>query len=67
MEKISLRLSCVCCGTTEIKNTEQPYYTIEDKHYLLHDDLDKAKVVCSKCGLEDYIENLVIKLKAYES
>jgi predicted nucleic-acid-binding Zn-ribbon protein len=58
---MKLTLSCYCCGSTEFKRTEQPCYNIEGNSYLAHDDLSKATVICKKCGLKDYVHNLVIK------
>ena len=61
MENVNFKLSCVCCGSTEFKNTEQQYHTVENQQYLLYEASKNAKVICSKCGLEDYVQNLVIK------
>ena len=60
---MELVLSCVCCGSTKFKRTEQPCYNIEGKSYLLHEDKKDAMVICEKCGLEDYVENLVIQYR----
>ena len=59
---MKLSLSCFKCGSTDFKLTEQPCTDIENSSYLLHDNLTNAKVICDKCGLEDFVENLVIKL-----
>ena len=56
-----LALSCYCCGSTVFKETSQPYYEIENSYYLHHEDRAKAEVICEKCGLRDYVVNLVIK------
>lgn len=58
---MQLRLSCVCCGSTDFKRTKQEYYDIEGESYLFHEDEYNFKVICKECGLEDYVSNLVIK------
>lgn len=57
---MKLILSCVCCGSVEFYSSEQPCYNIENVSYLLEEDKKDAKVTCYKCGLEDWVENLVI-------
>lgn len=56
-----LALSCYCCGSTRFKETPQPYYRIEKSFYILHEDVGRAEVICERCGLEDYVANLVVK------
>lgn len=59
---MQLKLSCYCCGGVDFKHTEISDLTnIENRSYLYHNEIKDNKVICKKCGLEDYIENLVIK------
>jgi predicted nucleic-acid-binding Zn-ribbon protein len=58
-----LILSCFKCGSIDFKNTGQFLTNIEGESYLVRDDYKESKVICSRCGLEDYVENLVIVFK----
>lgn len=58
---MKLQLSCFCCGSTDFIRTEQPCTNIEGYSYLFHNDIRETEVTCSKCGLIDYVDNLVIK------
>ena len=60
---VEFKLSCFKCGGTKFENTNQNYTMIEDEHYLNN---EKAKVKCVKCGLEDYMFNLVPKAEYHE-
>ena len=53
---MKLVLSCIRCGATDFKNTKHA-------SYLLQEDCEEAKVICDKCGLEDYVKCLVITFK----
>ena len=60
---MELKLSCVCCGGAEFKETIiDGLITVNGTEYLHNVDIKNNKVVCDKCGLEDYIENLIIKI-----
>lgn len=61
MKIMKLQLSCFCCGSTDFIQTKQPCTNIEGYSYLLHNDIKETEVTCSKCGLKDYVDNLVIK------
>lgn len=63
---MELKLSCFKCGSTDLKTVCGNYYRIENEFYILHEDKKKSVVLCNKCGLEDYVENLVIKLAEKE-
>ena len=58
---MNLCLSCYRCGSISFKRTKQPCYNVEGDSYLSHENVKDAKVICNECGLEDYVENLVIK------
>jgi hypothetical protein len=60
---LKLILSCFCCGSVDFKETPQFCKDIEGKDYLFQENVKDSKVICKKCGLEDYVENLVIKFK----
>jgi len=57
---MKLVLSCFKCGSTDFENTIQRCYEIEDNSYLLQEDAETAEVICTRCGLKDYVKNLVI-------
>lgn len=61
LDRMEFKLTCVCCGSSEFEVKELPLTEIEGATYLYHEDINQ-KVVCKKCGLEDYIENLVLKV-----
>lgn len=56
-----LSLSCYNCGSIDFIDTELDYMEVEGSKYLHHEDKLKSKVICVKCKMEDYVENLVIK------
>ena len=59
---MQLKLSCYCCGSEEFEHTEiESLLEIEDRSYLPHEEIKNNVVICKKCGLKDYIKNLVIK------
>lgn len=55
-KSMELKLSCYKCGGVNFENYPYPYYIIESMHFLQDENI---KVKCIKCGLEDYIHNLV--------
>ena len=60
---MQLKLSCYCCGSVDFEHTEiEGLIEIEGGRYLLNDEIKNNIVICKKCGLIDYIQNLVIKL-----
>ena len=60
---MELKLSCYCCGSVDFEHTEiEGLKEIENRSYLLHEEIKNNVVICKKCGLKDYIENLVIKI-----
>ena len=64
-EEMELKLSCYCCGGTYFSNKEMLGYKIENNIYVPLSDKEvreNAVVVCEKCGLEDYVVNLVPKV-----
>lgn len=59
---MELKLSCYCCGGTEFKRTPlDGLINIENTSYLYQGKYYNNMVTCKSCGLEDYIQNLVIK------
>lgn len=58
-------LSCYCCGKTDFEymTSEDYRYEIEGETYLHPEDVSDLCVKCEGCGLIDYIENLVIKVR----
>ena len=60
---MKLLLSCVCCGATEFKKKELNIINIEEYSYLLHEESKCEKLTCENCGLEDYIDNLIITFR----
>ena len=60
---MKLTLSCVKCGSTEFKKKELDIITVEQRSYLLHEDYKDTKLACEECGLEDYVENLIITFR----
>ncbi len=58
-----LVLSCSCCGGTDFNTEELHFKEIWSQTYAYYDDNDSEKVTCSKCGLEDYLENLTPKVE----
>ena len=59
---MQLKLSCYCCGSEDFEHTEiKELIEIENRSYLLQEELKNNIVICKKCGLKDYIQNLVIK------
>lgn len=54
---VQLKLSCYCCGGIDFENKPMKWNEIEDMYFL--DIEDNILVKCTKCGLEDYIFNLV--------
>lgn len=57
LKSIRLNLSCYCCGGIDFENKEIKWNEVEDMYFLYTDD--NIKVKCLKCGLEDYLFNLV--------
>lgn len=60
---MKIQLSCFKCGSTEFAHEPIKCLRVEDDYYLLHEDIKGVEVTCQKCGLRDYIENLVIVFK----
>ena len=60
---MEFNLTCVCCGSREFEIKELPLIEMENATYLFHDDIVNQQVVCKRCGLKDYIENLVISVE----
>ena len=60
---MELKLSCFKCGSTDFEVTEVENIKIEGRSYLLHEDYKNTQLICSKCGLEDYVENFVITFR----
>ena len=61
---MQLKLSCYRCGSVDFELTEISGLTdIEGASYLLSEEIKDNVVICKKCGLEDFIQNLVIKFK----
>jgi len=60
---MQLILSCACCGSTDFNKKALNIINIENTSYLLHENYKDTKLVCSECGLEDYVENLVITFR----
>ena len=59
---MQLKLSCYCCGSEEFEHTEiEGLLEIEDRSYLPQEEIKNNEVICKKCGLKDYIQNLTIK------
>lgn len=58
-------LTCVCCGSSQFKLKKLPLSEIEGDTYLVDrkDGKYEDQVICSKCGLEDYIDNLIPKVE----
>lgn len=46
-----------------LKLKKLPLTRVDDSTYLYHEDIEGQQVVCKRCGLEDYIENLVISVE----
>lgn len=63
---MEFKLTCVCCGSHEFKIKKLPLTEVEGITYLYHDDIEEQRVICNKCGLEDYIENLVLNVSLKE-
>ena len=57
LKSIRLNLSCYCCGSIDFEVKEMKWHEIEGMSFLYNED--KQMVKCSKCGLEDYLSNLV--------
>ena len=57
LKSIRLNLSCYCCGSIDFEVKEMEWYEIEEMSFLYNED--KQMVKCLKCGLEDYLLNLV--------
>ena len=59
---MQLKLSCYCCGSVDFEHTEiEGLLEIEGRSYLLQEEIKNNEVICKKCGLKDYIQNLPIK------
>ena len=60
---MQLNLSCYCCGGIDFKHIlVSELKKVEEEYYLPTDKINRTKVKCVKCGLEDYIPNLSLKL-----
>ena len=57
---MKFKLTCYCCGSSDFVVKELPLVSVGNENYLMHEDVEKEKVVCNKCGLEDYVVNLVV-------
>lgn len=57
VKTLQLKLSCYCCGGVDFENKPMEWNEIEDMYFL--DREENKQVKCTKCGLEDYIFNLV--------
>ncbi|HCL4466738.1 hypothetical protein [Clostridium botulinum] len=60
---MKIQLSCVRCGSTEFNHEPIQCIKVEGNYYLLHEDIKDNEVTCAKCGLRDYVANLVIVFK----
>jgi len=60
---VELKLSCFKCGSTDFEITEVDNIKVEGHSYLLHEDYKDTKLTCERCGLEDYVENLIITFR----
>lgn len=58
-----LILSCFRCGSTDFDHAPIECQEIEGNYYLPNENVEGTQVTCSKCGLEDYVENLVITFR----
>lgn len=59
---MQLKLSCYCCGNEDFEHTEiEGLLEIEGRSYLLQEEIKNNEIICKKCGLQDYIQNLPIK------
>ena len=59
---MQLKLSCYCWGSEDFEHTEiEGLIEIENRSYLLPEEIKNNMVICKKCGLKDYIKNLTIK------
>lgn len=59
---MQLKLSCYFCGSEDFEHTEiESLLEIEGRNYLLQEEIKNNKIICKKCGLKDYIQNLPIK------
>lgn len=56
-------MSCYKCGSKDFKRTEMSCFNIENISYLDHERGMDNKVICSKCGHEDIVANLVIRFE----
>ena len=61
---MQLMLSCYCCGSEDVEHTEiEGLIEIGGRSYLLQEEIKNNIVICKKCGLKDYIQNLTIKFR----
>ena len=59
---MQLKLSCYRCGSVDFERTEiDGLLEIENRSYLSQEEIKDNVVICKKCKLKDYIQNLVIK------
>ena len=59
---MQLKLTCFCCGSEDFEYTLiEDNIKIEGEGYLLPEEIKDNVVICKKCGLKDYIQNLPIK------
>lgn len=57
---MELKLSCYCCGSTEFSLIAE---VVNCSHMHCRENTIKDnRVICSRCGLEDYIKNLKTKV-----
>lgn len=56
-KSMRLNLSCYCCGGIDFEVKKLPWNEVENMFFV--QDKDNPVLKCSKCGLEDYLRNLV--------
>ncbi len=60
---MKLALSCACCGGTDFDLDNLELREIWNESYIMYEGNKGNKVICLKCGLEDYMENLTPKVE----
>ena len=55
LKSAQFKLSCPCCGGVDFKNNHLKVHEVENMYFIR----DNTEVKCLKCGLEDYIDNLI--------
>lgn len=63
-----LNLSCYCCGSVDFENKPLRWNEVEDMFFLdcAENEDNKILLKCSKCGLEDYLFNLIPRGVSHE-